>query len=110
MGALRYPLWNIWKVDIGANSAVLYLEQTNAGSRYGASSTVVEDAATIQVGKQIITAVSIADGFNPYYNLYQDIASSSCSSGYFDNGNCEKCNWNDSRAFCTKCSAAPVCT
>ena len=86
------------------------MEQTNSGSRYGATSTVVEDAAAISVGKQIIAVVSIADGFNPYYNLYQDIAASSCSSGFYDNGNCEKCSWDSSRKFCTRCSAAPVCT
>lgn len=110
LGSLRYPLWNIWKVDMSAYTAELYLEQTNSGNRYGASSTVVEDVVLLGATRQIITAVSIADGFNPFFNLYQDTALASCSNGFYNNLGCEKCNWDTSRKFCTRCSAAPVCS
>jgi hypothetical protein len=50
---------------------------------------VVGDAGTFFVNKQSILVASIATGYNPYYNFYRDLGTTSCSDGFYSNsGQC----------------------
>lgn len=88
LGSVIYPIWNIWKVDVGNLKATLYLEQRNTGSRYGSTGVPVNDAAAYLVTSKSIYVTSIADGYNPYSNSYFDTMPtnsgiSKCTNGFY---------------------------
>lgn len=86
---IYYPLWSIWRIQTSTLKAYLHHEQLNSASRYGSTSTKVRDAGVFYVDKQKIYVISIADGYNPYYNYYTDNLVSPCSTGFFSNsGTC----------------------
>ena len=99
-------LWNVWKLTTSPSySLTIIHEQDNDDSRYNGLQTL--NAYTVAFTSNQLKVASIAQGYDPYLNLFG--YDGSCNTGLYNVGAgvCGFCV--STMPSCKQCSSAPIC-